>query len=80
MVVEKIVGKESIVGSLLTTIEGLADLERPLYKRAPKSAIVFVVAFAVVLDLFAWYWGGYSPLNAYLIVGLILGTFSVYLL
>jgi hypothetical protein len=80
MVAQKIVRKESLVGRLLAAVEGLADLERPLYKRSFKSAIALVVAFAAVLDLIAWRWGGYPPLNAYLVVGLVLGMLSAYVL
>lgn len=80
MVVDKIVGKKSPVGRLLATLEGLADLERSLYKRSFKSAIVLVIAFAAALDLIAWYHGGYPPLNTYLLVGMVLGLLSAYLL
>jgi len=80
MVVQKIVKEESVVGRLLAAFERLADLERSLYKRSPKSALILVVAFAATLDLIAWHSGGYPPLNAYLVVGLVLGMLSAYLL
>ncbi len=79
MLARKIISDGSVAGRLLRTVEGLADLEKSLYRRAPKAAVTLVIVYAAGLDLLAWRSGGDSPLNAYLFIGLILGMLSAYL-